>query len=137
MKRIVDIPDEVLENKHYCQYFGAWSTKLTELIEQSTPYNPSGDAISREALKEAISYHCEYLHDSIMDLEDILDLIDIAPTVEPDMEFAKWVTKMIFGNDEVEDFDFELFSELACRKLEKMGLVEKTESEWKMKGGAE
>ena len=110
---------------------------LCKAVDDSTPYKPSGDAISREALKEAISYHCEYLHDSIMDLEDILDLIDIAPTVEPDMEFAKWVTKMIFGNDEVEDFDFELFSELACRKLEKMGLVEKTESEWKMKGGAE
>ena len=52
------------------------------------------------------------------------------------MEFAKWVTKMIFDNG-VEDFDFDLFSELACRKLEQMGLVEKTGSRWKMKGGAE
>ena len=52
------------------------------------------------------------------------------------MEFAKWVTKMIFDNG-VEDFDFDLFSELACRKLEQMGLVEKTGSRWKMKDGAE
>jgi hypothetical protein len=43
---------------------------------------------------------------------------------------------MIFDN-QVEDFDFEMFSELACRKLEKMGLVEKTENEWIKKGGAE
>lgn len=50
------------------------------------------------------------------------------------MEFAKWVTKMIFDNG-VEDFDFDLFSELACRKLEQMGLVEKTGSRWIMKGG--
>ena len=57
-------------------------------------------------------------------------------SITVDMEFAKWVTKMIFNN-EVEDFDFELFSELACRKLEKLGLVEKTENEWRVKGGAE
>ena len=55
--------------------------------------------------------------------------IDDAPTIESDIEFAKWVTKMIFDNG-VEDFDFELFSELACRKLEKLGLVKKTESRW-------
>lgn len=59
----------------------------------------------------------------------------IASAVE-NMEFAKWVTNMIFDN-QVEDFDFEMFSELACRKLEKMGLVEKTENEWIKKGGAE
>ena len=133
MDLIIKIPDEVYKTVQDGSYCGS----LYEELKAAIPYNPSGDAISREALKEAISYHCEYLHDSIMDLEDILDLIDIAPTVEPDMEFAKWVTKMIFGDNEVEDFDFELFSELACRKLEKMGLVEKTESEWKMKGGAE
>ena len=52
------------------------------------------------------------------------------------MEFAKWVTKMIFDNG-VEDFDFDLFSELACRKLEQMGLVEKVGSRWMKKGDAE
>lgn len=38
MKLIIDIPDEVLESRHYCQYFGAWSTKLTETIENGKPY---------------------------------------------------------------------------------------------------
>ena len=52
------------------------------------------------------------------------------------MEFAKWVTKMIFDNG-VEDFDFDLFSELACRKLEQMGLVEKVGSRWMKKGDTE
>ncbi len=52
MKRIVDIPDEVLETKRYCQYFGVWSAKLSETIDNSIPCNPSGDLISREALKE-------------------------------------------------------------------------------------
>mgnify|MGYP007122035680 CR=1 FL=1 len=69
-------------------------------------------------------------------LSEVKLTIDNAPTVEPDMEFAKWVTKMIFGNNEFEDFDFELFSELACRKLEKLGLVKKAKSEWiEMKEG--
>ena len=77
MKRIVDIPDEVLESKHYCQYFGAWSTKLTELIEQSKPYDDSGDLISREALKEAIKDN-GYSH-----YFEIFDIIDNAPTVHP------------------------------------------------------
>ena len=61
MKLIIDVPDEVLETKHYCQYFGAWSTKLTETIENGTPYNPSGDLISREALKTAIEDHFDNL----------------------------------------------------------------------------
>lgn len=85
MKRIVDIPDEVLESKHYCQYFGAWSTKLTELIEQSVPYNPSGDLISREALKEAITLYDKnvaeetwlQLYDSVLETIDNADAVDL------------------------------------------------------------
>lgn len=40
MKLIIEIPDEVVENKNYCQYFGAWSDKLSETIENGTPYFP-------------------------------------------------------------------------------------------------
>ena len=50
-----------------------------------------------------------------------------------DIEFAKWVADQIFFK-EVKD---DLFVELACRKLEKLGLVEKTESEWILRGGGE
>ena len=88
------------------------------------------DALKREL--EVTQYN------DIDDLTRTEKLIDNAPTVIPDVEFAEWVTKMIFDNNEIEDFDFELFSELACRKLEKMGLVKKTKSEWvKMKEGDE
>lgn len=41
-------------------------------------------------------------------------------------DFTKWVAEQIFFK-EVKD---DLFVELACRKLEKLGLVEKTEGEW-------
>ena len=45
MKIVIDIPNEVLKSRHYCQYFGAWSTKLTETIENGTPYGerPQGE----------------------------------------------------------------------------------------------
>ena len=47
MKLIIDIPDEVLSTRHYCLYFGAWSTKLTETIENGIPYEekPQGEWI--------------------------------------------------------------------------------------------
>lgn len=47
MKLIIDIPDEVLKSRHYCQYFGAWSTKLTETIENGKSYDlrPQGEWI--------------------------------------------------------------------------------------------
>jgi hypothetical protein len=49
MKLIIDIPDEVLKSRHYCQYFGAWSTKLTETIENGIPYEerPQGEWICK------------------------------------------------------------------------------------------
>lgn len=118
----------------------------------SSPYNPSGDCISREDLKEDFKSRLALCNEWIEKAKDketkirasavksyiaeVIMTIDNAPTVEPDLEFAKWVTNMIFDN-QVKDFDFEMFSELACRKLEKMGLVEKTENEWIKKGGAD
>ena len=63
--------------------------------------------------------------------ELVYQFIDNAPTVESNYTtFAEWVAEQIFFK-EVED---DLFVELACRKLEKLGLVEKTDSEWKMRG---
>ena len=85
MKLIIDVPNEVLKSRHYCQYFGAWSTKLTETIENGIPYEerPQGDLISREALINVI------LNDRKLDgananweVNRILVHIDNAPTVE-------------------------------------------------------
>lgn len=41
-------------------------------------------------------------------------------------DFAHWVAKQIFFK-EIND---DLFVEIACRKLAKLGLVEKTDTEW-------
>ena len=52
-----------------------------------TPYNPTGDCISREALKEVIEEKVTYIdRDSV---DKIIDLIDNAPTVEPFTQLEK------------------------------------------------
>lgn len=55
MKLIIDIPDEVIKTRKYDLFFGVGSTKLTEIIENGIPYEPKGDLISREALKEKLT----------------------------------------------------------------------------------
>lgn len=49
------------------------------------------------------------------------------------MQFAKFVADWIFSNDPERDFDF--FSEVACRKLSEIGIVEGTRDEWILKKG--
>ena len=133
----------VIEGEDTSKIVQALSLARKKLVN-GTPYNPTGDAISREDLRKQVvnarswytpicSGGTEYGEGAIGVADEIIELIDNAPSVEPDIEFAKWVTNMIFDSG-VEDYDFEMFSELACRKLEKMGLVEKTENEWIKKG---
>ena len=43
-------------------------------------------------------------------------------------EFAEFVADEIF--DERADWDTEVFKEIACRKLYKLGLVDKTNTSW-------
>ena len=79
MKLIIDIPDEVLKSRHYCRYFGAWSTKLTETIENGIPVNTDGDTISRSALKKEMD---NLFKNGGFDSGLVLDKIDNAPPVE-------------------------------------------------------
>lgn len=44
-------------------------------------------------------------------------------------EFCDWVANWVCRDDFAEDADW--FAELACRKLYSLGLVEKTEEDWK------
>lgn len=57
MKRVIDIPDEVLEKKNYVDYFRAWSDKLWEiLIKNSTPLEESEDCVSRQAVLKIMDW---------------------------------------------------------------------------------
>ena len=82
MKLLIDIPYEAYYT-FKCDLGKGNLNALAEIVANGTPYNPSGDLISREALKEAIhnsnpSVNREWL---IMELDKI---IDNAPTVEPE-----------------------------------------------------
>ena len=47
-----------------------------------------------------------------------------------DFDFVNWVAKEIFR----ENFDADVFIELACRKLCKLGIVKKRNGEWVYEG---
>lgn len=88
MKRIIELPDKVVEA---IQNGEDYRYDIHTAIAQSTPYNPSGDCISREALKEALKSNCkpELCHDyntawceSCCPHNDFEDLIDNAPPVD-------------------------------------------------------
>lgn len=44
------------------------------------------------------------------------------------LEFAEWVAEEIFSDDW--EYNKDSFEELACRKLEKIGFVKKTDTDW-------
>ena len=79
MKRIVDIPDKVVEA---IQNGEDYRYDIHTAIAQSKPYNPSGDLISRSALKNywenRILTDCSYISSG-----EILQSIDDAQTVDP------------------------------------------------------
>ena len=84
MKRIIDI-DENLYNgicKILCEGPAELRPPTYTAILNSKPYNPSGDLISREALKKAITeatYHFEQIP---IRVDEVQKIIDNAPTVE-------------------------------------------------------
>ena len=46
------------------------------------------------------------------------------------LEFAEWVAEEIFSDDW--EYNKDSFEEVACRKLEKLGIVRKTETDWEL-----
>lgn len=69
--------------------------------------------------------------------DDVVKAIKGAPTVqvaEKYEQFAEWVAKEIF--DENLEMSFDAFAELACRKLEKLGIVKANGNMWELIKGA-
>ena len=92
MKLIIDIPDEEYKTLSKTSE----KEKVNELsyyervIANGTPYEPKGDLISREALKEKITRGMRYApiseNEKKIIITAILSDIDNAPTVETDIE---------------------------------------------------
>lgn len=72
---------ETADARHANVYFniGGWHKR------------PKGDLISREALKKAIDDYAEKRQDTLLWQSDIEDLIDNAPTVEPNRPQGEWI----------------------------------------------
>ena len=81
MKRIVEIPDKVVEA---IQNGEDYRYDIHTAIAQSTPYNPSGDCISREALKEHKVYS-EERHEYVVPVY----IIDNAQPIDLDKQTYK------------------------------------------------
>lgn len=87
MELIIKIPDEQYNDivKHLTDNDGNYAYSdfnLREIIRNGKPYNPSGDLISREALKEQKVYSRE-IHKYVVPVCDI----DKAEAVEQDWRF--------------------------------------------------
>ena len=79
MKLIIEIPEKVvtaIQNGEDYRY------DIHTAIAQGIPYNPSGDLISREALKKEFKaiYHCAETMEEVANTME--DAIDNAPTLE-------------------------------------------------------
>jgi hypothetical protein len=59
--------------------------------------------------------------------DDVLKLLKQEPKTE---QFAKWVATEIF--DEMWEYNKDAFAEIACRKLEKLGIVRAKGDEWEL-----
>jgi hypothetical protein len=63
--------------------------------------------------------------------EDLIEVIKAIPSAEPKAGwFAKWVATEIF--DDMWEYNKDAFAEIACRKLEKLGIVRAKGDEWKL-----
>ena len=93
MKQIIDISDELYSifKKHGIMAFDYLNEydkdQIAIAIAQSTPYNPTGDCISREALKEHKVYS-EERHEYVVPVYNI----DNAPPVEARPQ-GEWLFK--------------------------------------------
>ena len=68
---------------------------------------------------------------SIKDVADTFERHGLITEQEPKTEqFAKWVASEIF--DEMWEYNKDAFAEIACRKLEKLGIVRAKDNEWKL-----
>ena len=101
MKLIIELDDDIakgIRGENDCEVeprevVRSFQATIADAIVNAIPYDPSGDLISREALKEAITEHCrsetECLNHFWYD-ENIIAIIDNAPTVPLLNEQIAW-----------------------------------------------
>ena len=141
MKLMIDIPNEWFDQMVREEF-----TKVDELCaiilhSVATPSNWSqadGDLISRQAVIKAVDKHTLDRSEIVLD-EDITVILEEVPTVaipsaEPKTghlkDFVMWVASEIF--DDNWEYNKDAFAEIACRKLNKLGIVKANGDEWEL-----
>lgn len=92
MKLIIDIDEERLETIR--KYPLIYNSDEYKAIAHGIPYNPTGDLISREALKKSICIDEPISIDETWEqlYDAVVKAIDNAPTVEPERPQGEWIT---------------------------------------------
>jgi hypothetical protein len=76
----------VLESKHYCRYFGVWSTKLSETIENGTPLPKGhGRLVDENPVIAQLVYREHLLADNVT-CGEVAKIFDNAVVIEADKE---------------------------------------------------
>ena len=98
---------------------------------------PCADCVSRQAVIE-MAYDLSEIDGEhfteprmVVDAEDIQNAPPVTTSQEADAtQFAMWVAEEIF--DDNWEYNKDAFEELACRKLEKLGIVRAKGDEWEL-----
>ena len=92
-KEAVEILNPMFEQCKGTNYFSKNEELALDLAIQALEERPQGDLISRSALKEATQKLYEETPDGIVKfgIEKTYDLIDNAPTVEPERPQGRWL----------------------------------------------
>lgn len=86
MKIVIDIPEEVITNETYTQYFGCMSAKLDEVIHNGTPLPKGhGDLIYRDDLLED-SYCIDDWSGNEVNIVDVMTVRMAETIIEADKE---------------------------------------------------
>lgn len=105
--------------------------KLTGAIaeQKSLKQEPCEDAINRQAVLDCLTATGLKKYDFILNARDkIKNLPSVKPQEPKTEQFAKWVATEIF--DDMWEYNYEAFAEIACRKLAKLGIVTRMGDEW-------
>ena len=111
--------------------------KAIQALEQE----PCEDVISRQAVLDIIRFEYKWLLDAKGHNADteiafngmkskVADLPSGKPQESKTEQFAEWVATEIF--DDMWEYNKDAFAELACRKLEKLGIVRAKGDEWEL-----
>ena len=112
MQMVIDIPEETVnEIKDNAMFAGAIPSEIlwdvTSAIVNGTPYETVTEFADR--CKE-----CGSRYGKLLKTE----------------QFAEWVATEIF--DDMWEYNKDAFAEIACRKLEKLGIVRAKGDEWEL-----